>query len=242
MRKLWFAHLARALVVFPGGFGTLDECMEMLTLAQTNKIERKIPIILYGRRYWNEIVNFDALARYGKVAKEDLNLFQFADDPTTALGILRASLGGRHRPHKPSFREIAHFDMKSLPRISQAQCELDSGSRRGSLTTLSSECGPSRGAASFRGARVARRAYPLAQRADGFAGGAGRSRRGARSSIFARFRCRRLTADRISTSLLERLGCRARGPRQSAWEPRHIRSGSWTVGLRGLTSLGIAPA
>ncbi len=103
MRKLWFAHLARALVVFPGGFGTLDECMEMLTLAQTAKIERKIPIILYGRRYWNEIINFDALVRYGMIAKEDLNLFHFADDPATALGILRASLAVDTDPTSPQF-------------------------------------------------------------------------------------------------------------------------------------------
>src|SRR5208282_1458363 len=61
MRKLWFAHLARALVVFPGGFGTLDELMEILTLAQTRKLERSIPVILYGSGYWHEILNFPAL-------------------------------------------------------------------------------------------------------------------------------------------------------------------------------------
>ena len=67
MRKLWFAHLARALVVFPGGFGTLDELTEILTLMQTKKIDRHIPVVLYGSSYWNEIINFDALVRHGMI-------------------------------------------------------------------------------------------------------------------------------------------------------------------------------
>jgi predicted Rossmann-fold nucleotide-binding protein len=89
---LWFAHLARAMVAFPGGFGTLDELMEILTLAQTHKLERRIPVILYGRSYWNEIINFEALVRHGMIAREDLSLFEFADDPATALQILKSRL------------------------------------------------------------------------------------------------------------------------------------------------------
>jgi uncharacterized protein (TIGR00730 family) len=92
MRKFWFAYLAKALVVFPGGFGTLDELSELLTLTQTRKLEKKIVIILYGRKYWNEILNFDALVRYGMISREDLELFDFADDPQTALGLLRDGL------------------------------------------------------------------------------------------------------------------------------------------------------
>ena len=92
MRKFWFAHLARALVVFPGGFGTLDELLEILTLMQTRKIERRIPIVLYGSSYWNEIVNFDALVRHGMISSDDLALFQFADDPATALQLLQAGI------------------------------------------------------------------------------------------------------------------------------------------------------
>jgi len=92
MRKFWFAHLARALVVFPGGFGTLDELMEVLTLMQTRKIERHVPIVLYGSGYWNEIINFEALVRHGMISREDLALFQFADDPATALGLLQAGI------------------------------------------------------------------------------------------------------------------------------------------------------
>ncbi len=92
MRKFWFAHLARALVVFPGGFGTLDELTEILTLMQTKKFERRIPIVLYGSGFWNEIINFDALVRHGMISPEDLALFQFADDPATALGLLQAGI------------------------------------------------------------------------------------------------------------------------------------------------------
>jgi uncharacterized protein (TIGR00730 family) len=103
MRKLWFAHLARALVVFPGGFGTLDEFTEVLTLAQTRKLDRKIAIVLYGTSYWNEILNFDALVRHGMIAKEDLDLFQFADEPSAALDLLRTSLTVDTDPVSPCF-------------------------------------------------------------------------------------------------------------------------------------------
>src|SRR5579864_5658095 len=74
MRKFWFAYLAKALVVFPGGFGTLDEMMELLTLSQTQKLAKKLTILLYGSKYWKEIVNFDALVKYGMISSEDLNL------------------------------------------------------------------------------------------------------------------------------------------------------------------------
>jgi uncharacterized protein (TIGR00730 family) len=93
MRKLWFSHLARALVVFPGGFGTLDELMEILTLSQTHKLARQIPVVLYGTGYWKEVINFDALVRHGTISPEDLHLFQFADDPLSALGMLQAGIG-----------------------------------------------------------------------------------------------------------------------------------------------------
>jgi uncharacterized protein (TIGR00730 family) len=92
MRKLWFAYLARGLVVFPGGFGTLDELTEILTLAQTRKLERPIPVILYGSEYWKEIVNFEALVRHGMVDRKDLDLFRYADDPATALKLLQGAL------------------------------------------------------------------------------------------------------------------------------------------------------
>jgi len=92
MRKLWFAHLARALVAFPGGFGTLDELTEILTLQQTGKLDRRIVILLYGTAYWKEIINFDALIRHGMISAEDLSLFKFVDDPATALSLIQAQL------------------------------------------------------------------------------------------------------------------------------------------------------
>jgi uncharacterized protein (TIGR00730 family) len=92
MRKFWFAYLAKALVVFPGGFGTLDELMELLTLTQTQKLAKKVTILLYGSDYWKEIVNFPALVKHGMIAPEDLDLFQYADDVETAFAILREGL------------------------------------------------------------------------------------------------------------------------------------------------------
>lgn len=105
MRKLWFAHLARALVVFPGGFGTLDEMTEILTLMQTGKIDRRIPIVLYGSSYWNEIVDFEALVRHGMIDRADLDLFRFADDPPTALRMLRGWVDPAAESEGPS---LAH--------------------------------------------------------------------------------------------------------------------------------------
>jgi hypothetical protein len=92
MRKFWFAYLAKALVVFPGGFGTLDELCEILTLAQTKKLESKILIVLYGPDFWREVLNFDALVKHGMISESDLNLFRFADTPQSALEILREGL------------------------------------------------------------------------------------------------------------------------------------------------------
>ncbi|MBM3775923.1 MAG: TIGR00730 family Rossman fold protein [Acidobacteria bacterium] len=98
MRKFWFAYLAKALVVFPGGFGTMDELMELLTLAQTNKLEKKMLILLYGSEFWKEIVNFDALVKYGMISPEDLELFRYADDPDTAFELLRDGLESYYAP------------------------------------------------------------------------------------------------------------------------------------------------
>jgi len=92
MRKFWFAYLAKALVVFPGGFGTLDELTELLTLAQTEKLAKKIIIVLYGKSFWNEVLNFQALVRHGMISEQDLRLFDYADDPETAMRILREGL------------------------------------------------------------------------------------------------------------------------------------------------------
>ena len=108
MRKLWFSHLARALVVFPGGFGTLDELMEILTLSQTHKLARQIPVVLYGTSYWKEVINFDALVRHGTISAEDLNLFDFADDPMTALGMLQAGIESAGAEPEQATPAVAH--------------------------------------------------------------------------------------------------------------------------------------
>ena len=108
MRKLWFSHLARALVVFPGGFGTLDELMEILTLSQTHKLARQIPVVLYGTSYWKEVINFDALVRHGTISAEDLNLFDFADDPVTALGMLQAGIESAGAEPDQTMPAVAH--------------------------------------------------------------------------------------------------------------------------------------
>jgi hypothetical protein len=92
MRKLWFAHLAHALVAFPGGFGTIDELFEILTLAQTRKLDRSIPVLLYGSAYWKEVINFEALVRHGTIAAEDLELFAFVDEPRAALALLKSRI------------------------------------------------------------------------------------------------------------------------------------------------------
>ena len=92
MRKFWFAYLAKALVVFPGGFGTMDEMFEVLTLTQTKKLAKKIGIVLYGTEFWREVINFDALVKYGTISKEDLSLFHFADTPEGAMEILKPML------------------------------------------------------------------------------------------------------------------------------------------------------
>jgi uncharacterized protein (TIGR00730 family) len=92
MRKLWFAYLAHALIAFPGGFGTFDELFEILTLAQTRKLDRSIPVLLYGSAYWKEVVSFDALVRHGTIAPEDLALFEYVDDPHAALARLTSRI------------------------------------------------------------------------------------------------------------------------------------------------------
>jgi predicted Rossmann-fold nucleotide-binding protein len=80
MRKFWFIYLAKALVVWPGGFGTLDEVMELLTLIQTEKIKKKLPIVLYGSEFWNNVVNWDYLVECGTISQSDLDLFHISDD------------------------------------------------------------------------------------------------------------------------------------------------------------------
>ena len=92
MRKYWFAYLAKALVVFPGGFGTLDEMFELLTLAQTKKLAKNMAVVIYGAEYWKHVINLELLAEKGAIAMSDLELFKFADTPEEAFAILKAGL------------------------------------------------------------------------------------------------------------------------------------------------------
>ena len=92
MRKLWFAYLSKALVVFPGGFGTLDEMFEILTLAQTHKLAKKITVVIYGSDYWKKVFNLEALVDTGTISPKDIELFQFADTPEQAFEMLRKGL------------------------------------------------------------------------------------------------------------------------------------------------------
>ena len=96
MRKYWFAYLAKALVVFPGGFGTLDEMFELLTLDQTHKLAKKITIIIYGSSYWKKVINMDMLVEKGAISPKDIDLFQFADTPEDAFRILKEGLTKYH--------------------------------------------------------------------------------------------------------------------------------------------------
>jgi len=116
MRKYWFAYLSKALVVFPGGFGTLDELFEILTLAQTQKLAKKILVIVYGKEYWKQILNLEALVEAGAIAREDLDLFSYADTPAEAFQLLKEGLTRYHLPPqaKPAAEEGPEI-AKTLP-------------------------------------------------------------------------------------------------------------------------------
>jgi uncharacterized protein (TIGR00730 family) len=88
MRKFWFVYLAKALIMFPGGFGTLDELMEVLTLLQTKKLKKQVVVVLYGKEYWDQVLNFEAMVRLRVISPEDLQLFRFADTPEDAFKYL----------------------------------------------------------------------------------------------------------------------------------------------------------
>ncbi len=96
LRKFWFVYLAKALVILPGGYGTLDELFEVLTLIQTGKVKKKMPIVLYGAKYWNDVINMEALADWGTIAPEDLALFHLSNSPQEAFQYLTQQLERYH--------------------------------------------------------------------------------------------------------------------------------------------------
>src|SRR3984885_6604722 len=101
MRKFWFAYLAKALVIFPGGFGTLDELFEILTLAQTEKLAKKILVVVYGSEYWNKLFNFQTMVDAGTISPEDLELFKIVDSPEEGFEFLREGLTKYHLGPEP---------------------------------------------------------------------------------------------------------------------------------------------
>ena len=100
IRKYWFMYMAKALVVFPGGFGTLDELFEVLTLVQTRKVTKKIPVLVYGRNYWKKVLNLDYLLECGTIQEEDLDLIHFSDDPEDAFVFLKEELSTYYLDNK----------------------------------------------------------------------------------------------------------------------------------------------
>jgi uncharacterized protein (TIGR00730 family) len=118
MRKFWFAYLAKALVIFPGGFGTIDELFEILTLAQTDKLAKKILVVIYGSEYWHRIMNFQAFVDAGTVSPQDLNLFKFVETPEDAFTFLRDGLTEYHLggpPKKEKEQEVLPEIAKTRP-------------------------------------------------------------------------------------------------------------------------------
>ncbi len=102
MRKFWFAYLAKALVIFPGGFGTLDELFEILTLAQTQKLAKKILVVIYGREYWDRLINFQTMVDAAAISAKDLELFKIVDSPEEGFEFLRDGLTKYHLgPERP---------------------------------------------------------------------------------------------------------------------------------------------
>jgi uncharacterized protein (TIGR00730 family) len=118
MRKFWFAYLAKALVIFPGGFGTIDELFEILTLAQTDKLAKKILVVIYGSDYWHRIMNFQAFVDAGTVSPNDLNLFKFVDSPEDAFSFLRDGLTEHHLGGPPPKKEK---EQEVLPEIAKTR-------------------------------------------------------------------------------------------------------------------------
>ncbi|MFT5131016.1 MAG: hypothetical protein ACI8W8_004649 [Rhodothermales bacterium] len=92
VRKFWLFYLARALVIFPGGFGTFDECFELLTLIQTEKTDSFLPIVLYGNEYWDEVLNLEAAVKWGTISPKDLHLLHRMDDVDSAFEFLTSEL------------------------------------------------------------------------------------------------------------------------------------------------------
>jgi uncharacterized protein (TIGR00730 family) len=112
MRKFWFAYLAKSLIVFPGGFGTMDEFFEILTLIQTGKIKKKMLLVVYDEKYWRSIINFDGLVQNGVISKSDLNLFSFCNSVDEAFDKIKAHFEKHYLTETEIKREEPKVDLK----------------------------------------------------------------------------------------------------------------------------------
>jgi hypothetical protein len=107
MRKFWFAYLAKALVIFPGGFGTMDELFEFLTLSQTQKLSRRLTVIMYGPEYWRQLLDFGPMVEWQAIDERDLRFLTFCDSPEVAFGHLKEHLEKHHlKPHVPADKRV----------------------------------------------------------------------------------------------------------------------------------------
>jgi uncharacterized protein (TIGR00730 family) len=115
MRKFWFAYLAKARVIFPGGFGTLDELFEILTLVQTEKMAKKILVVIYGSEYWKKLINFQVMIDAGTISAADLDLFKMVDSPEEGFEFLRDGLSKYHLEGIPKKDEVLPDIARTLP-------------------------------------------------------------------------------------------------------------------------------
>ena len=115
MRKFWFAYLAKALVIFPGGFGTFDELFEILTLAQTEKLAKKILVVIYGSEYWKKLINFQLMIDSGVISPKDIDLIRFVDSPEEGFEVLKEGLTRYHLTPQPKRGEVVPEIAKTNP-------------------------------------------------------------------------------------------------------------------------------
>jgi len=112
MRKFWFAYLAKALIVFPGGFGTMDEFFELITLNQTGKIKKKLLLVVYDKKYWSNIINFNGLVEHGVISKSDLNLFSFCNTVDEAFELITSHFKKNYLDTKDTERTEPSLNLK----------------------------------------------------------------------------------------------------------------------------------
>jgi uncharacterized protein (TIGR00730 family) len=115
MRKFWFAYLSKALVIFPGGFGTLDELFEILTLAQTQKLAKRILVVIYGSEYWKKLINFESMIETGTISPEDMELFKIVDSAEEGFEFLRDGLAKYHLEPEPKRKQAIPEIAKTNP-------------------------------------------------------------------------------------------------------------------------------